>query len=229
MNIQNMVYPIAKHIIPPIYKLWLRKVEGLNNVPIDKPFIIAVNHSSYYDTLLLHTLIIPKINKNIHALVNRKYYDNFIIKGILNWGKCLPVFIGEKSKQATKNNTRNNKKTIIEALKCLKKNEVIEIFPEGGRSYDGKLKKAYNGVAALALKAKVPVLPIGIIGSYKVLPKGKLFPRFKRCNVNIGKLMYFTKYYGKDYSEDKYEKTLESITRSIMKEIASLCNQEYNY
>ena len=56
-----MVYPIVKLTILPIYRLWLRKVEGIENAPKDKPFIIAANHASYYDALLLHSIIIPKI------------------------------------------------------------------------------------------------------------------------------------------------------------------------
>ena len=73
--------------------------------------------------------------------------------------------------------------------------------------------------------AKVPVLPCGIINANNVLPKGKLFPRFARCEVKIGKLMYFDKYYNKKPSK----KILEEITRSIMKEIAKLIGQKYNY
>ena len=99
------------------------------------------------------------------------------------------------------------------------------IFPEGKRSPDGKLQKAYNGSAKLALKAKVPVLPVGIIDSHEVLPKGKILPRLKRCEVKIGKLMYFYKYYNKKPNEKIYLQ----ITRKIMKEIAKLIGQKYNY
>jgi 1-acyl-sn-glycerol-3-phosphate acyltransferase len=65
------------------------------------------------------------------------------------------------------------------------------------------------------------VLPSGIIDSYKVLPKGKIFPRFRRCDVNIGKLIYFR--------ERPNQRNYENATRKIMKEIARLSNQKYNY
>ena len=99
------------------------------------------------------------------------------------------------------------------------------IFPEGTRSHDGKLKKAYTGIAKLTLSAKVSVLPVGIIDANKVLPKGKIFLRLKRCEVKIGKLMYFDKYYNKKPNK----KIIEETTRSIMKEIAELIGQKYNY
>ena len=56
--VQDMPYIISKWIIPPIYKLWLRKVEGIENIPKDKPFIVAANHTSYYDALLLPSIIV---------------------------------------------------------------------------------------------------------------------------------------------------------------------------
>ena len=214
-----MVYPIGKLIIPPIYNLWLRKVDGLENIPKDRPFIIAANHSSYYETLLPHTILIPRLNKQIRALVNSRYWNNIITKIILNWGECIQVFVGNDY-DAKKNNEAIQKSAIY-----LKKGDLIQIFPEGTRSYDGKLKKGHNGIARLALKAKAPVLPMGIIGTHKILPKGKIFPRFKRCDVKFGKLLNFEKYYNKKIDE----KLLQQITREVMEEIARLIGQEYNY
>ena len=215
-----MVYPIGRFIVPPIYKLWLRRVKGLNNVPKDKPFIMAANHTSYYDVLLLPCIIVPKINKKIHALVNNYYWRNFFTRFFLDLWENIPVFVDKE-----KNTKENNKLALKKALQHLKNNELIMIFPEGRRSYDGKLNKAYAGIARLALQAQVPILPCGIIGSNQVLPKGKILPRFTKCEVKIGKLMYFKKYYNKKPTK----KILDNITRSIMKEIGKLIGQKYNY
>lgn len=215
-----MVYPIEKRIIPPIYNLWLRNTEGLENVPKIKPFIMAMNHASYYDALLLPSILLPKINRKIHPLVNSYYWKNFLVRMFLDHHEAIPVYIKKSHKPKKDNNESFNK-----ALNYLKKNEIIMIFPEGKRSSDGNLRKAYVGVARLALNSKVPVLPIGIIGSDKVLPKGKVFPRFKRCQVKIGKLIYFNKYYNKKIDNS----ILENITRIIMKKIAELIEKKYNY
>lgn len=215
-----MAYPIGKWIVPLIYRPWLRKVEGMENVPKNTSFIIAANHSSYFDVLLPPILIVSKTDKKIHAFVNSNYWGNFLTKFFLNLWECIPVFVGKETDSKEK-----NKKAFSKALSYLKKDGLVMIFPEGTRSYDGKLKKAYNGIARLALAAKTPVLPVGIIGSCKVLPKGKMFPRFARCEVKIGKLMYFEKYYSKKIND----KILEEVTRQIMKEIARLIGQKYNY
>ena len=215
-----MVYPIVKLTLSPIYKLWLRKVEGIENVPKDKPFIIAANHSSYYDALLIHVILISKIDKKIHALVNSLYWKYPVIRWFLDLGECIPVYV-KKEKYAKEKNRQSFEK----ALSYLKNNKIIMVFPEGKRSIDGKLRKAYNGIAKLSLKSKVPVLPVGIIGANKVLPVGKTLPRFARCEVKIGKLLYFDKYYNKKISN----RILEEVTRSIMKDIAKLINQKYLY
>ena len=214
-----MVHALGKIFIQPIIKLWLRKVEGTENIPKYKPFIIASNHSSYYETLLLPSIIIPVVNKTIHAFVNSYYWKPIITRVFLKLWDQIPVYVDKE-----KDSKEKNKKSMNKAISYLKKNELLMIFPEGKRSSDGKLQKAYHGIARLALKAKTPVLPCGIIGANKVLPKGKTFPRFTRCEVRIGKPMHFEKFYNR-----KDEKAYEQVTRSIMKEIAKLIGQEYNY
>ena len=214
-----MVYPIGKLAIRPICMLWVRKVEGLDNIPKGKPFIIASNHASYYDSLLVPCAIVPKIDKKLHALVNSYYWKPFITRFFLNLWEAIPVYVGKEE-----NSKEKNKQATEKAINYLKNKELVMIFPEGRRN-DGKLIKAYTGVAKIALKSKVSVLPVGIIDSNKVLPRGKTLPRFKRCEVKIGKLMSFDKYYNKKPNE----KILQDITRQIMKQIAKLISQKYNY
>ena len=208
-----MAYPISKLIIPPMCKLWTKEIKGLENIPTNKQFIIAANHASYYDTLLIPSIIIPKTNKKLHAWVNNTYWKNPITGFFLDiWGG-IPVYLRKERDSKGKNTS-----AFKSALKYLKDGDIMMIFPEGGRSYDGKLQKAYTGIGRLALKSKVQVVPIGIIGASEVLPKGKTFPRFARCKVNIGKPMVF-----KDKANEN------NATRKIMKEIAKLTGQKYNY
>ncbi|MAG91452.1 hypothetical protein CMO83_02150 [Candidatus Woesearchaeota archaeon] len=215
-----MVYFFLKWAIGPFYRLWLRKVEGLENVPEDQNFILAMNHSSLYDSMLVPIIILPKVDKKISALVSSYYWRNMVTKAILNHYESIPLYIKKELNIKAK-----NKKSFDRALAALKKKRIIMVFPEGGRSIEGKIKKAYPGVAKLALKAKVPVLPCGIIGSYKVIPKGKILPRLARCDVKIGKLIHFNEYCDKKINN----KIVDKVTRKIMKEIAKLIGQTYNY
>ena len=215
-----MVYPIAKCTILPIHRVWMGKVQGTDNLLKNEPFIIAANHTSYYDILTLPSIIIPKLNKKMSALVNSRYWKNFMAKAFLDLWECIPVFVGKQ-----KNLKEKNRVSLEKAKKYLKDGRILMIFPEGGRSKDGKLKKAYNGIALLALKSEVPVIPAGIIGADKVLPKGKYLPRFKRCEVKIGKPIYFNKFYNKKINK----KILDGVTRKIMEEIGKLIGQKYRY
>ena len=215
-----MIYPLSQLTIGLLIRLFIKKVYGKQNVIKDKPFIIACNHSSYLDDFAVPKVIIPISNKKVHFYSKSDYYNNYFIRKFLEYHGCIPIY-----SKKNKNYKKLNKKAFKTALMYLRKNEIIGIFPEGTRSIDGKLQKAKPGVANLAITSKVPILPIGIIGSHKILPKGKYLPRFRRCEINIGRPMYLNKYHNK-----KVTKTLlRKITNEVMKEIAKLCKQEYNY
>lgn len=212
-----MVYPIGKIFIPAIYNLWVSEISGLENLPTEKSFIVASNHSSYYDALLPYTVLIPILNRQMHALVNSRYWDSYLFRTILEWGKCIPVYVG-KDRESYK----TNNKSFSKAIYFLKEGHIVAIFPEGTRSHDGKLKKAFTGVAKLALATKYPVVPFGVIGSHKIMPKGSALPRFKRCRVKIGKPIYFK-------TMKPTKANFEKTTRIVMKEIAKLIGQKYNF
>ena len=180
-----MAYPISKLIIPPIYRLWIRKIEGVSNIPNDKAFIVAVNHSSYFDDFLLPIIILPKINKKMHAWVNAYYWKNPFSRFFLDLWGGIPMYVAKEE-----NTQEKNKDSINLTITYLKGKEPVMIFPEGTRN-DGKLKEGFTGIARLALAAKVPVLPCGLVETGKVWPKGRMLPRFARCEVKIGNLMQF--------------------------------------
>lgn len=215
-----MVYLISQLTIGSLMKLFIEKIDGKNNIITDKPFIIACNHASYIDDFAVPSVFYPAINRKFHFYVNSSYFKNFFLRMVLNYYESIPVDVdrGNHHKQV-------NKKAFETASRYLKRGDVIFIFPEGTRSIDGRLQRAKTGIAKLAIAAKVPVQPVGIIGSNRILPKGKFFPRPARCRINIGNQLYFKDYYNKKINK----KMLEDVTRKIMKEIAKLVGQKYNY
>ena len=216
-----MVYPLLKLTLGNFVRAFMKEIEGKENIPKDKAFIIACNHASFFDDAAVPSVVIPVIDKKIHFYISHNYFKKFFLGIFLEKvAEGIPI-AAKKSDDSNKINEGGFK----QALEYLKKNEPVGIFPEGTRSLEGKLQKGKTGIARLALGAKVPVLPIGIEGSYRILPKGCFFPKFKRCRVKIGKLMYFNKYYNKKINKQ----LLTRITREIMKEIARLSNQEYKF
>jgi 1-acyl-sn-glycerol-3-phosphate acyltransferase len=209
-----MVYLLTKLTIIPAIKLYVGKVNGLENIPRHGPFIAAANHVSYMDHLIIGAYLIPHLDKKIHFLAKKEHFDNILKKAWHIHAGAIPV-----------DREKKGKKALRWAVKALKEGKVIAIHPEGTRSLTGRLQKAKTGVARLALLAKVPVVPIGLIGTFEMLPKGKYFPRFTRATVNIGRPMHFSEYYNKKINK----RMLRHVTTGIMKEIAKLSGQQYNY
>jgi 1-acyl-sn-glycerol-3-phosphate acyltransferase len=209
------VYVFGRIFVAPWYRLWCRRIGGMENLP-KPPFILASNHVSYYETMLYHCTISLSLNAKIHALVNGNYWNYFIPRLALNATEQIPIDVS-KSEQSKK----NNESALKNAAEYLKKGDIVMIFPEGHRSKDGRLLKAKTGIARLVSMSGVPVVPFGVIGAEKVLPKGAILPRFARCGVKIGKPMKFKK--------PKSKKEQEAITRKIMKEIAKLTGKTYDY
>ena len=207
-----MVYPIAKiTIAKPIKLIWVKDVIGLENIPKKGAYILAANHSSYLDPLVLVATIIPYIDRKIHFIAKTKgswgkFFGDYIT---IKWCGCIPM--------------KNALKT---ANAVLTDGEVIGIFPEGTRSPDGNLIKARTSIAVLALENEVPVIPIGVINSFRVWPKQQKWPKLKKnVTMKIGKPIYFKKHY-----KDKITKgLLTKITRQVMKDIGKLIGKEYKY
>lgn len=216
-----MVHPIIGPLILPYIRTFMKEIKGRENIPKNKGFIIAANHASFYDDFAVPAIVIPTIKKKVHFYVNDRFYKFLPFKWFLDNAECIPISV-----KRSKNSSKTNSAALNKALYYLEKKDPVGIFPEGGRSSDGKIRQAKTGIAYLLLKAKVPVLPIGIEGSNEILPKGAKFFRFgKKCKVKIGKLMHFSKYYNRKINKT----TLNKITREIMQEIAKLSNQKYNF
>jgi 1-acyl-sn-glycerol-3-phosphate acyltransferase len=209
-----MVYPITKRIFYPLTRLWTKKINGLKNIPKDGNFIVAANHASYVDHLMLSSIMAVHIDKKIHYLAKKEHFETFFQRIWHTHTGAIPI-----DRQA------GGKDALGLAIKYLKNNKVIGIYPEGTRTLTGKLQRAKTGIARLALAAKVPILPIGLIDTFEILPKGKRVPKFKRATINIGKPLYFDEYYGKE--NDK--KIIRLVTTKIMKDVGRLCGQKYEF
>ena len=175
-----------------------------------------MNHSSFIDDLLVPTIIIPHVNKNMHMYVNRKYFNNIILRTFLNWGNSIPVEVYNAPDKK-----EINDKAFKDAIHFLKKGEIVGIYPEGHRTSDGELQQARNGAVKLAASAKVPIVPIAITGSREILPKGKSLPKLKRTiTLTIGKPITL---------KSTAPESFNNATRSVMKEIAALLGKEYRF
>ena len=150
-----MVHPIGKRFFKIMVLPYIKKVNGLANIPKDRNFIIAANHSSYMDHLILATIFVNYVNKRMHFLAKKEHFEGFFQKSFHKWADAIPI-----DRQA------GGKEALKWAINALKNNKIISIYPEGTRTLNGRIQKGKTGVARLVLGAKVPVLPIGLIGTF---------------------------------------------------------------
>lgn len=196
--------------------LWIRKVTGLEDLPKEGPFIIAPNHSSYLEHFLIGSVVIPEFEHHINFLAKKEHFEGFQRHWHRLW-KAYTCYIPiDRAK---------GRKALEEAKDILKKGEILVIYPEGTRTLTGKLQRGKTGIARLALWTKVPVVPLGIIGTFEILPKGKSIPRLRKAELHFGRPLTFEEHYGKPLTK----KLLRQITGTIMKEIAALSNQDYPF
>ena len=208
-----MIYWLTKLISVPFSMFLLKEVKGLDNLPKERGFILASNHCSHLDPIIIPSLFIKQFKRKVHYLAKEELFKPWILNKVLKAAEIIPI-----------DKKGRNKKALENALDALKQGKIIGIFPEGGRTKNGKLCRGKTGVTRLALEAKVPVVPVGIKGSYELWPVHQRIFKFKKAiYVNIGKPMYFNKYYNKKVTK----KLLRSITTKIMKQIANLSRQEY--
>ena len=210
------VYPVCSRIIfPLINKIFIKEIIGLDNLPKKGPYIIAANHQSYIDPFLIAIRIVTIINRKIYFISTVNFFYKLCGKTLAEkWAKCIPLTDDSK------------KETLEHALNILKEGKIVGVHPEGtfDKSSSKELKYGKTGAARLALWAEVPIVPIGIINSDKILPVGSFLVRPKKAIIKIGKPLYFNEYYNKKITK----KLLVSITARMMKEIGKLADKGYN-
>lgn len=211
------ITPIVKSFIFVVTHLWVDEVTGLKNLPRDRAFIIAPNHSSYIEHVIIGSIVLSHRLKRLYFIAKKEHFESLYQQswhGLWdNYVTYIPI------------DRNQGEKALEKTLAYLKKGAVIVIYPEGTRTLTGKIQKGKTGVARLALGAKVPVIPLGIIGTFEILPKGKRIPTLKKAKLHFGEPMYFDKYYNKKITK----KLLRKITNDIMGKIAKLSNQKYNF
>ncbi|MDO9378871.1 MAG: lysophospholipid acyltransferase family protein [Nocardioidaceae bacterium] len=212
-----MFYWALKFVfLGPVLRLVFRPwAKGVDHVPATGAAILASNHLSYSDWLFMPLVI----SRRVTFVAKAEYFEGPGFKGWLQ----RTFFSGAGQVPIDRTSGRAAEGAIKTGLKILAGGDLFGIYPEGTRSHDGKLYRGRTGIARMALEAKVPVIPVAVIGTDVVAPPGKIFGRFARPGVVFGEPLDFSRYEGME--DDRY--ILRAITDEIMYEIMSLSDQEY--
>ena len=203
---------LIKFVAPLTINIFVKKINNLQKFQKKKAFIIASNHASLLDPMIIGSVFAVKFGVKVNFIGKEDVFSSF-------FSRMIQEAVG-----TIKLNSSDKGALALKTADCyLKKDRVMGIFPEGERSYDGKIANGKTGVARLAISAKVPVLPVAIRSTYELMPRGSIIPKFKKeVTVNIGKFMYFDKYYNKKISKKDYR----IITNEIMLNIKTLIEKK---
>ncbi|HEU0256948.1 MAG TPA: lysophospholipid acyltransferase family protein, partial [Microbacteriaceae bacterium] len=108
-------------------------------------------------------------------------------------------------------------------MRVLAAGQVLGIYPEGTRSPDGRLYRGRTGIARMILEAKVPVVPVVMVGTREMMPIGARLPKIRRVGMVVGEPLDFSRFEGME--NDRF--VLRSITDEIMYALRTLSGQEY--
>jgi 1-acyl-sn-glycerol-3-phosphate acyltransferase len=174
-----MFYEVVHTVIPPVARLiWRPRVEGLEHVPATGPVIVASNHLSFADSMVI-PIVVPR---RVVFLAKEDYFTGTGVKGALVRG----WFEGIGMVPVDRDDTRSALESLDVALEVLGRGEAFGIYPEGARSRDGRLYRGRTGVAHLALTSGAPVVPVGLVGTERLQPVGASVPRLVRVTVRFG-------------------------------------------
>ncbi len=207
----------CKIFLAPLTKrLFIKKIKGLENIP-KRNFILVSNHQSYLDIIIDSFLCVPRRFHFIGQIEGFKVPLRWLIASLYFLSGVIPL---------NRRDERSREKVVKEAISVLKRGDILIIYPEGRRSTNGEIQEGKPGVAKIFLKTGVPVLPVGIKGTFESLPpKGKL--KIKRIvKINIGKLLFFKEELERakklEENSEGYQQILQKITNKTMEEINNL-------
>ncbi|MDR0977765.1 MAG: 1-acyl-sn-glycerol-3-phosphate acyltransferase [Endomicrobium sp.] len=166
-------------------------IEGTENIPRSKGAIIAPNHISFFDPPLTGSAM----KRPLYFMAKKELFDIPVFGWIIKRTNAFPVKRGVQDVSAMKH-----------AFSLLKEGHLLLMFPEGTRSKDGKLGKARGGTGMVACNAQVPLVPVKIENTNKML-------EFKQIKIKYGKPIYPPT----DFSKDDYvalsQKVLDRISQ----------------
>jgi len=194
---------------PLLNILFSWKAEGGDNVPLTGPLILVANHVHVLDPIFL-AFSLPRW---ITFVAKEELFRSPFLRFWLRWAGSVSI--------RREGRVREKQKILKSARDALERGLILGMFPEGGRSHDGKLRKGKPGSAVIASKANVPLLPVGIVGTDKISGISWLWKR-PRIVVNIGKPFKLP-----PTSSRISKSQMQLLTTQLMREIAALLPPEY--
>jgi 1-acyl-sn-glycerol-3-phosphate acyltransferase len=207
-----MKHLIAGPLLKGVFRPW---VIGLENVPASGAVILASNHLSFIDSVFLPLVV----DRHVSFLAKSDYFTRRGFKGWMT--KTFMRATGQIP--IDRSGGKASEDSLNTGLAVLARGGILGIYPEGTRSPDGKLYRGRTGVARMILEGEVPVVPVAMVDTEKIMPIGTRLPKVGRIGIVIGEPIDFSRFEGME--GDRF--ILRSVTDQIMYELHALGEQEY--
>jgi len=149
------------------------KIEGIERLDPQQTYIFAGNHCSQYDIFAFQGYF----PHDFRWIAKKELFRIPLFGQAMHRVGYIPI---------DRSHGRQALKSLDEAARRIAAGSSVLIFPEGTRSADGRLSEFKTGAVLLAIKAGVPIVPLGFNGSYEVLGKGRILPRSGEITIRIG-------------------------------------------
>jgi len=180
-----MLYALARSVLGPVARLIFRPViEGRENIPRTGPLVLASNHLSFVDSVVI-PLVAPR---RVVFLAKAEYFTGHGLRGAL----MRSFFTALGAVPIERGTVGAARGALDSALEILDDGLAFGIYPEGTRSRDGRLYRGRTGVAWLALTAGCPVVPVALSGTQDIQPVGSRLPRIRKITIRFGKPLDFS-------------------------------------
>jgi len=197
-----ITYSFFRKIFKLILLLFFRfKVRGGENFPLKGPFILASNHISYMDPVIVGAAA----KRRVRFITSEHLYRNKFAAFLFRAVDCIEIKRGEADHKALKR-----------VMGCLKAGKPVVIFPEGGRSEGKDMKEISDGLGFLALKTDAPVVPCLVRGSDKALPKDAGFFKSATVTVDVGEPIDPKDFDYKGSKREAYKLFTKKVAKTIM-------------
>lgn len=212
-----MLYWLLKYVLfgPFLWVTGRPRLSGRANFPTEGAVLLVGNHLSVADWLFM-PLLLPR---RITFLAKSDYFTGTGIRGMFKrW-----LFAGSGQFPIDRTNADAAQAAMDAGMEVFSRGNVLCIYPEGTRSPDGRLYRGKTGPARLALRAGVPVVPVGVVGSEDYVRRILGFSRPGRVRVLIGEPLDLAPWAGR--VGDRVAE--REITDELMRRIQALTGQEY--
>lgn len=212
------LYWVFKVILTPIMTVAFRpRIEGMSNVPKSGGALLACNHTSYLDWLLLPLVVRLR---RISFLAKMEYFTRGGVKGRLQ----AYFFTATGQVPIDRAGADASTAALRTAARLLKEGRLVGVFPEGTRTRDGRLNRGRTGVARMAAATGAPVIPCATVGTFAIAPPGAKVPRPKKIAVRFGEPMPPVCPTGAQPTAEQ----LRSWTDELMARICAMSGQEFS-